>query len=237
MSYTKFRSRFCHGRNPDSGLRQGLNPYNKTGNFPMKLQRIARFNRPSYAFLWLPLGIIAMTWGSPVFADFLPSDDESPLDAEETAAEAIEPSEYIGIRHIGDDVSEFPGDELVSIGGWLVYPEGATQFSDYGIGMYDRGSDIVILLEKMVGRRGQSPVWDVVDAVVVPEQSQEYFLHPGCSIDGEPWNGEIFAYMSTDPDEEYTTNLLEAWRVDLETETIEAIDTAGIVCVNPGYGV
>jgi hypothetical protein len=203
----------------------------------MKAQFLSRFNRPSYALLGIPLGIIAMTWGSPVFAESIPPAGAPLYASEEADAQAIDPSEYIGIRHIGDDVSAFPGDELVSMGGWLVYPEGATQFSDYGIGMYERGSDVVVLLEKMAGRSGQSPVWDVVDAIVVEDQSQDYFLHPGCSTEGEPWNGQIFAYMSTDPDEEYTTDLLGAWQVNLGTETIEAIDTTGIVCVNPGYGV
>ena len=178
-----------------------------------------------------------MTGGNPAVADSIPLAEAPPHTADVEETQATDPSEYIGIRHIGDDVSEFPGDELVSIGGWLVYPEGATQFSDYGIGMYDRGTDIVILLEKMVGRSGQSPVWDVMDAIVIEENSQDYFLHPGCAMDGEPGNGQIFAYMSTDPDEEYTTDLLGAWQVNLETETIEAVDTTGIVCVNPGYGV
>jgi len=177
-----------------------------------------------------------MTWVSPVLANSILPAEETPYALEKVDDQAIDPSEYIGIRHVGDDVSAFPDSDLSSMGGWLVYPAGSNQFSDYGIGMYNRDAEIVVLLEKMVGRSGRSTVWDVMDAILIEEQS-EYFLNAGCSREGESWNGQIFAYMRTEPDEEYATDLLRAWQVNFDTETIETIDTTDIICVNPGYGV
>lgn len=151
-------------------------------------------------------------------------------------------SSYVGVRHVGDDFSPLSVD-FESLGGWIVYESGSSEPLRYGINIAKKGNEIYVLFEDMVERRGNTPVWEVLDVAVTPSNNiapsdpqGEYYFSYGCSINGSRLDPEIVALLGSQ-DTEFITDIRQAWRANRQTRKLEALSTEGIACTNPGWGL
>ncbi|MEO0768398.1 MAG: hypothetical protein AAFY72_03040 [Cyanobacteria bacterium J06649_4] len=149
---------------------------------------------------------------------------------------------YVGVRHVGDDLSPLSAD-FESFGGWIVYAIGSSEPLRYGINIAEKGSEIYIFFEDIVGRSGNTPVWEVLDVAttsssnIAPSDPKgEYYFHYGCSINGSSIDPEIVAVIGNQ-DTEFITDIRQAWRANRQTRQLEALSTEGMACTNPAWGL
>lgn len=114
---------------------------------------------------------------------------------------------------------------------------------NYGIEWYspttrnNRYRGILVLHKRIRYQRDtrnlEQPIWAIVDATVVPAAGNNASIMPGCNtrrgVNGLP---NLFSLIreSNDPNADYTTNIRQAWRVNIPRERIENFATRPIFC-------
>ncbi|MEM1242730.1 MAG: hypothetical protein AAGI45_23105 [Cyanobacteria bacterium P01_H01_bin.26] len=133
--------------------------------------------------------------------------------------------------------------DFENYGGWIVYDRDSSEALRYGINLAGKANEIYILFEEIVARRGNNPVWEVLDVATIPSDNiapsdpqGDYFIRPGCSINGGPIDPEIVAILGNQ-DTEFITDIRQAWRANRQTQKLEVLSTEGIACENPGWGL
>ena len=151
-------------------------------------------------------------------------------------------SSYIGMRHVGDDLSTLSVDFERS-GGWIVHAIGSSEPLRYGISIAEKDNAIYIFFEDMVERRDGIPVWEILDVATTPSSNiapsdpqGDYYFYYGCSISGSRIDPEVVAIIGNQ-DTEFITDIRQAWRANRQTRQLEALSTVGMACTNPAWGL
>jgi hypothetical protein len=179
--------------------------------------------------------LVAGLWSAPVYAQPVTEHFQKGVDP------SVPTADYIGHRHVGDDFSGL-SDEWNSLGGWIVYDPGPDPVFEYGIALVEDGDEFYVFFEQEVGRSGNSALWEILDFVTLPaddispvDPEAHYYFHFGCSVNGVA-DAEIVALFGIQ-DAELITDIRQAWKANRQTGQLEDISTAGMVCINPAWGV
>jgi hypothetical protein len=139
-----------------------------------------------------------------------------------------EPSTFVGLQ-----LPPYPRDCKVS--------EGAVLGSGppYRLG-YEHlicGSDHFVILQRLIGRRGDLPLWQVVDEVrpsVSPEQRLWGVLACQWAVGSDAPVFAVGTSTSVTRVRSVAGKLTQAWRFDVESEKIEAISPSDVSCAEEG---
>lgn len=170
-----------------------------------------------------------------------PQAQDAPADAPADAPQSA-PSGAAGL--VGTRIPPYP-DGLSEVSGSCISGgEGLEHACDYGIAVLGRsnGDATAAELVYLVGSRNSdtkagNPVWDITDALDVPTADGGYLLQFGdCRADDQPAPG-VVALARHDGSSEFSSDIAWARRYDTASGKFEAIDTATVRCIDPGYGV
>ncbi|NNE68178.1 MAG: hypothetical protein HKN33_16560, partial [Pyrinomonadaceae bacterium] len=135
-------------------------------------------------------------------------------------------------------------DELKDLGGWVVAkPSTDLAESPFVVVVLRPAGDesfepTMIWLEERVFSADQkkytSKVFDVMNLPKV-KKNQRLVLGGQCHLDGKP-DSRFFA-VAVYEDKEYFTNLLKAWKVNVEAKKFESAKIDRIKCENLEYGL
>lgn len=155
---------------------------------------------------------------------------------------------YVGETFVGGipgEAAPLPG-RPTHLGGWMIVPPGMQNPDElrYGVNNLLMGDNLVMLFSETIGHESDGrAIWTVLDAVSVPTDNLmlsetlqgEYIPWTMCSLDGTA-DPEVLAIVRLE-DEEFFSDIRQAWRANRETGALEEIPVAGIRCANPGWGV
>jgi hypothetical protein len=101
-----------------------------------------------------------------------------------------------------------------------------------------RGAEGDMLWLSRFLRYGQDgrPLWNVESAVPLPPARPDETLVMGCEVGGT-YDAGLVALVRYEEDQEWLADVLHAWRADESRGTLDEIPTAGIRCLNEGWGV
>ena len=117
--------------------------------------------------------------------------------------------------------------------GWV--PEGVDR--PLGVGFVVVDTAIFMSLDTIRGHTEDGKAIFVnVDSLTISKPPPEYGLVFACGVNDGPVTGEIFA-VAHYVEQQYLTEVLHAWRIDLERLRFVSIPTEGLRCYNESYGV
>ena len=139
---------------------------------------------------------------------------------------------------VGQVVPPYP-DGLVSRSGTCLAREpGDAHVCDYGVGLLEdaQGHARYVLAEQAAGVGGDGhPAWRVLDVMPYPPMGPDRVLAIAqCERDGVA-DGAILAVVAL-RDREWLEPAEHAWRLDFASGRFVEIATAGLRCMNEGYG-
>lgn len=167
-----------------------------------------------------------------------PPETDPPADAEA----------YVGETFVGDipgEPASLPGNPT-HLGGWMIVPPDLPNPDElrYGINNVLLGDKLLMLFSETIGYESDGrAIWTVLDAVSVPADNMmlsetvqgEYMPWSMCLLDGTA-DPEVLAIVRLE-DEEFFSDIRQAWRANRQTGALEEISVEGIRCANPGWGV
>lgn len=126
-------------------------------------------------------------------------------------------------------------DSTQEIGGWTVG-------DSYGVEWLAVRGRQYLSFDSLTGRRDGRPLWQVVDAVWIPDHAESLRFVAGCASEAALRAGDSTAdnaVMGIAVPEEgpYLTKVVFAWRADTLVRRFVVISPAALRCVNQGWGV
>jgi hypothetical protein len=128
----------------------------------------------------------------------------------------------------------YPDGVESSGGGYLI--EDAVGGTDYGIEWVHTSAGTQLWFGRLVAHDPSGhPVWRLVDTLSPPAYDSTRRLIGGQCTDHGKLDQEILALVAGE-DAESLRTVFSAWRADRRSRRFIALQPAGIVCVNEGYG-
>jgi hypothetical protein len=190
----------------------------------------------------IPLSLVAFLCLLPALTAYsLDNRASSSILASTTKSDRGPISSYIGLEYIDlpSELRNFGGsvigsslEEPIYTVSWIV--DARCEFQPCPV-----GTRSMLWLEKILDYdRSGKPYRQVLDLADLPDLPGDFSeqLFFSCRRNGEP-DPEILAIAKYDPDQEFLTEILHAWRANRDAGKIESISTEGIRCENPGWGV
>ena len=133
----------------------------------------------------------------------------------------------------------------VYLGGWTITSEFDRAVEQWGRGAaadpvdwYATGGEMEVWVGELLRRTADGiPVWQRTDMFVIslePEDDRSFSAR--CRIDEQPTDGILGLYRAGD-DAAMWAPAVQAWRVDVTTGIVAAIEPAGVECENEGFGI
>ena len=140
---------------------------------------------------------------------------------------------YVGQEH--KSISEFEDfSDYKDFGGMMIGSDSLGR--EFGFSHYGNNEGQVIVFETVitVNRKG---VYTLIDAIIVSDlDTNQFLLYGQCSLNGEEDSFIVVVYEDEPGENEFFTNILMAWRANIETNSFDAIETETIQCFNEGFG-
>jgi len=130
-------------------------------------------------------------------------------------------------------VVAFDTSAMKSAGGALIDGTEPVHSFEY----VSNGNASFLVLNKEIGRKGNSAIWKYVDHLPIPDIDPDYSLYYAmCNLNGA-FEPRIVAIAKLDMNKEINREVKEAWFANLELGKYQKIDTSNIECINEGYGL
>lgn len=140
---------------------------------------------------------------------------------------ALRPApELVGVEYL----SSLPGVE--DLGGFVLDQPGGIE---WGVHRVTRGSDTLLLLERLLRRVEGKPYWQVRAAVYAPQPPPGYALWLFTCSTTDQWDSSIVAVVRQE-NKPILDDVMWAWRIDTAGEQFVSIPTDGIRCEVEGFG-
>jgi len=124
-------------------------------------------------------------------------------------------------------------EKYTDMGGGLV---GDYKNAKNAVSVYKKGNKTLVVLERLVPDNPAKPDFTAVDAIEITGLSDDInFAFTTCSLKGKFDNTIMVVYKYSDV--EVHTNIILAWKADLNSGKIIEINTEDVECMNEGWGV
>jgi hypothetical protein len=124
-------------------------------------------------------------------------------------------------------------EKYTDMGGGLV---GDYKNAKNSVSVYKKGNKTLVVLERLVPDNPAKPDFTAVDAIEITGLTDDInFAFTTCSLKGKFDNTIMVVYKYSDV--EVHTNIILAWKADLNSEKIIEINTEDVECMNEGWGV
>lgn len=137
----------------------------------------------------------------------------------------------------GTFVPPFPDGMKEESAACIASALGPERVCDYSIGLLRTPGGLLFYLGKSAPRVDpKNPRWLIMDQMPFPEKSKgEEVVYGMCERNGAI--DQTILAVAKREDAELYTKVRVAYRANLKTERFEAIPTAGIACVDDGWGL
>lgn len=155
----------------------------------------------------------------------------------EVKAQTKQPENYIGLRYRDEPAG------LKNVSGWSIgqkYGVSHIVSSNCQALPCPQSTLQMLWLEKIISYNsaGQAS-WEVLDAIALPrdyDKDNVNNIFIACELNGKS-DPEIVVIAKYEPEKEYLTQIIKAWRANRAIEQFEEINWQKIRCLNPGWGV
>lgn len=139
---------------------------------------------------------------------------------------------------IGTTVPPFPEGLESKSGACISYELGNDRFCDYAVGLVRKigQKPHSIIIEKQIGRKGNSSIWEVTDEIEMPIIKKDSHLSfSRCKLD-DVYNPTVIAVVIY-TEEEFHKASTWAGIIDLKNGLFSEIPTQNIECENEGWEI
>jgi len=162
-----------------------------------------------------------------------PTENKKTVLVEQNFNESIFEKVYIKHTEI-NSLKEYDGIQST------VIDLGKTEF-EYGIEEIRKGDSIVLLFERLINDGKPIPKSKILDTILINNLKENEFISLGLCQKNKVYDGQILAIIErtkNDSDLEYHSNVIKAWKADVESKKFEMItELKEIECVNESFGL
>jgi len=126
------------------------------------------------------------------------------------------------------------------MGGWML-TAADVPLSNYGVHHARLRNREFLTFDSLAGREGAHAIWQVLDAIWIPEHPDSLVFAFACAYDRQLQSGDStpdYGIMGIAVPEEaqFYSKVIVAWRADTLTGRFHLVDPAQLRCYNEGWG-